>query len=117
VADNPAITLPLTAFDIASQATLLAVLQALQDLTGKVDALMTEDAAVAAAAADIDTKITAANEMLSSLQALILALQAEVAAGHLSQATLDALAKAQSDTGTFAAALQADVTTDTPPAP
>ncbi len=114
----PAISLPLTAFDIASQETLLAVQQALADLILKVEALMTEDQTVAAAAARLEADATTENATLTALQGLITALQAQVAAGQpVSDATNAALAAAVAHVDTVTATGTADVTADTPPAP
>jgi ABC-type transporter Mla subunit MlaD len=95
--------------DIARQSTLEQVLTALAALTSKVDALMSEDATVAAEVAAEETDLTS---LTASYQALAAALSAETG---LSQPTLDALAafKTQLDTLTTTAA--ASVPASTPP--
>lgn len=106
---------PLFTTDIARQSTLTQVLAAVQDLSRKADIIMSQDAAAAAAAARIETDEVAVLAVLGSMQSLITALQAEVAAGHLSQATMDALARAQADMDTLSVQAQADAAADAPP--
>jgi peptidoglycan hydrolase CwlO-like protein len=102
--------------DVARQSTLEQVQAALTDLAAKVDQLMSEDSTVAAEAAAIETDVTNLTTAVTALQSLISSLQAEVTAGALSPATMDALAKAEADLGTITSTAQADVTADTPPA-
>jgi ABC-type transporter Mla subunit MlaD len=93
--------------DIARQSTLEQVLAALADLTTKVDALMSEDSAVAAEVAAEETDLAS---LTASYQALAAALSNE---SGLSQPTLDALAafKTQLDTLTTTAAASVPVVT------
>lgn len=72
---------------------------------------MSQDQTIAAEAADEETSIQAATVALSSIQGLLSALQAE---GQLSQPTLDAAAKVQSDLDTLATTAQSDLTADQP---
>jgi hypothetical protein len=106
----------------AQQAGFAAVLQAIADLTAqvtsltdKVDILMTEDATVAAEVQQIASDEALTLAALRSLQALVQALQAEVAAGNLSQATMDALSQAQADMAALRTEAEADVAADSPP--
>lgn len=108
---------PLIAVDIARQSTLTQILSSLQDLSRKVDILMTEDATVSAEVTQIAADEAATLTAIRSLQALVAALQAEVAAGNLSQATLDALAQAQAASDALRTEAEADVAADSPPAP
>jgi chromosome segregation ATPase len=112
--------------DIARQSTqqagFAAVLQALtalttrvSSLTDKVNILMTEDATVAAEVAQIEADTAATLTAIRSVQALFTQLQAEVAAGNLSQTTLDALTKAQQDVAALSTEAQADAAADAPP--
>lgn len=96
---------------------LRSTLAAVQLLNRKVDTLMSEDATVAAEVTEIEADQAAIKTALESTQALVVALQAEVAGGNLSQATLDALTQAQSDLDALNAEAQADVATDTPAPP
>lgn len=101
--------------DIARQSALDRVLAAVTDLSGKVDVLMTQDAIVAAAVSRIEADQQAVLTAVNSLQALIETLQAEVAAGTLTPATMDALAKATADMDALKATAEADVAKDIPP--
>lgn len=76
---------------------------------------MSQDASVAAAAARIEADETDVLAALRSQQALIASLQTEVAAGNLSQATQDALAKAQADMDKLRTEADADVAANAPP--
>lgn len=110
---------PLFTTDIArqssQQAGFNAILAAIAALSGRIDELMTQDAATAAIAAKIETDQQAVLTALGSVQSLFAELETEVAAGSLSQATMDALTKAQTDMDALAATAAADVTADTPP--
>lgn len=112
--------------DIARQSTqqdgVAAVLRAIaaqaakiDSLTDKVSILMTEDAAVAAAAQAEEADIKATLAAVRSLQGLVTSLQAEAAAGHLSAATMDALTQAQHDLAVLRGEAAADVVADAPP--
>ena len=110
------------ATDIARQSTLnqllsgqAALTTAVADLSRRVDILMSQDASVAAAAARIEADEAAVLAALRSIQGLVEALQAEVAAGNLSQATMDALAKAQADMDALRTEAEADAAADAPP--
>ena len=105
-----------SSFAAVNQA-IAAVAATLQTLTDKVNILMTEDATVAAEAAQIEADQAATKTALESVQALLVTLQGEVTSGsaQLSQATLDALAKAQTDMDALAAEAAADATQDAPP--
>jgi uncharacterized coiled-coil protein SlyX len=102
---------------LAQQATILDGMahlsKQLSTLNRKVTKMGTEDATVAAEVADIDAQATVTNTALTSVQALLVALQAE---GNLSPATLAALTQAQTDMDALSAQAQADVAADTPPA-
>jgi hypothetical protein len=113
---------PLISTDIARQSTLLSVfgelLAAIQGLSNQIGILMTQDATTAAEAADIDAKVGLTNTAMGSVQALLVALQQELATGTaLSPATVEALQQAQTDMDALAASAQADVATDTPAPP
>lgn len=101
--------------DIARQSTLTQVLAAVQDLSRKVDILMTEDATVAATAARIEANVSATATAVNSMQALIESLKTEVAAGHLSPATMTALSQADSDLSALRSGAEADAAADSPP--
>ena len=105
--------------DIARQTTqqkgIAAVLQAISALSAKVDLIMTEDAAVAAKIQQISDDTAATLAAVRALQSLITALQAEVSAGNLSQATLDALDAATAASDALRGEAEGDVTSDTPP--
>lgn len=110
---------PLFTDDVARQSLMnqgFAALQAaVAALSRKVDDLMSQDASVAAAAARIEADETDVLAALRSQQALIASLQTEVAAGNLSQATQDALAKAQADMDKLRTEADADVAANAPP--
>jgi hypothetical protein len=110
---------PLFSDDIARQSLMnegFAALQAaVAALSRKVDDLMSQDASTAAAAARIEADEQDVLAALRSQQALITALQAEVAAGHLSQATVDALNQAQADMDKLRTEADADVAANAPP--
>lgn len=100
--------------DVARQSTLTQILGIAQDLARKVDILMSQDASTAAAAARIEVDEEAVLTALRSQQALLVALQAEVAAGNLSPATQAALVKAQADMDALRTEAEADVAADNP---
>ena len=106
---------PLITTDIARQSTLTQILTAVQDLSRRMDILMSEDATVAATAARLETAATAEAAAISALQGLVVALQNEPA--PLSQATLDALDAAEKHVTAATAAGTADVEADSPPPP
>ena len=85
-----------TSADRAVLNGLAASVQTIQTTLGKI---MSEDATIAATAADIETDVTALKTAIASSAALIASLQAEVAAGAttVSAATMAALAQARTD--------------------
>lgn len=99
-------------FGVAQQSTLLAVQQQLTALQTKVDKIMTQDATLAAIAADISADETKQTAALGTIQALVASLQAEVAAGGASPATVAALQAAQAAEDAFTTSIQ---TAATPP--
>ena len=116
----------LFAFDIARQSTqqqgfaavlqVLAVISAkISSLTDKVNILMSEDATVGPEIAQLLADQQATLTAVRSLQGLLVALQAEVDAGNLSQATLDAITQAQQAEAALRAEAEADVAADSPP--
>jgi hypothetical protein len=110
---------PLFSDDIARQSLMAegfaAVQAAVAALSRKVDALMSQDQSVAAAAARIEADEQDVLAALRSQQALIASLQAEVAAGNLSPATQAALAQAQADMDKLRTEADADVAANAPP--
>lgn len=78
----------------------------LKTINGKLDKIMSQDAAVAAVAADIETQVTNLANVMSSVKGTVDQLLAEVAAGtsSISAATLSRL---QSDQATLDAAISA----------
>ena len=84
----------------------------------KLGVLMSEDAAVAAAAADLTADAAALTTAVTALQGLVTALQAEVASNPdvVQPATLTALQAAQAAVDAITATAGADVTADQPPA-
>jgi septal ring factor EnvC (AmiA/AmiB activator) len=107
----------MTAGFAAVNQALAAIAAQLTTLTDKVNILMTEDATVAAAAAQIEADQAATKTALESVQALLVTLQGEVSSGsaQLSPATLAALAQAQTDMDALAAEAAADASSDAPP--
>jgi septal ring factor EnvC (AmiA/AmiB activator) len=107
----------MTASFAAVNQALAAIAAQLTTLTDKVNILMTEDATVAAAAAQIEADQAATKTALESVQALLVTLQGEVSSGsaQLSPATLAALAQAQTDMDALAAEAAADASSDAPP--
>jgi hypothetical protein len=86
-------------------------------LLTRMEQLMSEDAAVAAAAADLQTDAANLTTAVTALQGLITALQAEVASNPnvVQPATLTALQAAQAAVDAITGTASADVTADTPP--
>ena len=84
----------------------------------KLGVLMSEDAAVAAAAQDLQADAAALTTAVTALQGLVTALQAEVASNPdvVQPATLTALQAAQAAVDAITATAGADVTADQPPA-
>ena len=80
---------------------------------------MSEDAAVLAVVTDEQAQITALGTAVGALQALVVALQADVAAGStaLQPGTLQLLQAADASLDTLAQTGAADVATDTPAPP
>ncbi len=99
--------------------SLAAIQASLDRLNEKVNLIMSEDAAVAAAAADLTADAAALTTAVTALQGLVTALQAEIASNPdvVQPATLAALATAQAAVDTVTGTASADVTADTPPAP
>lgn len=89
-----------------------AILAALNRIEQKVDQLMSEDQTIAAEAAAEETDIQAIGAALTSIQALLTALQGE---GNLSPATQAAAAQVQTDLGNLAATAQSDLSADQAP--
>ena len=92
------------------QSSLVAIQEILTTLSGKVDALMSEDATVAGEVAAEETDLTS---LTSSYQALATALESE---DGLSPTTLAALATFKSQLDTLTGTVAADVPV-TPPVP
>jgi small-conductance mechanosensitive channel len=94
---------------------ILALLARLEE---KVNQIMSEDAAVAAAAADLQTDAATLTTALTALQGIVAALQAEVANNPnvVQPATLTALQTAQAAVDAITGTASADVTADQPPA-
>jgi hypothetical protein len=97
---------------------LKAILGSLARIETQLEKIMSEDAAVLAVVTDEEAQIAALGGSVTALQALVIALQAEVATGGtaLQPGTLAALQAAQTSLDTLAATGAADVATDTPPA-
>lgn len=113
---------PLFTADIARQSTLTVIRQALADLTailssvnGKLDIIMSQDAAVAATTARLEAAATAEAAAISALQGLVVALRNEP--GPLSPEVLAALETAEAHVTAATATGTADVAADIPPAP
>lgn len=92
-------------FTSADRALMYRIAASLDDITQRLDAIMSEDATIAATAADIEADVAALKTSIASSAALIASLQAELAAGttSVSQATMDALAQAKADLDAVAA--------------
>jgi hypothetical protein len=88
------------------------ILALLAQLNEKVDKLMSEDAAVAAAAADLTADAASLTTAVTALQGLITAVSAE----NVSPATITALQQAQAAVDAITATAGSDVTADQPPA-
>jgi chromosome segregation ATPase len=105
--------------DLASIRESLARIEA-QNATiiEQIGKLMSEDAAVAAAAADLQTDAANLTTAITALQGIVTALQAEVANNPdvVQPATLTALQTAQAAVDAITATAGADVTADQPPA-
>jgi chromosome segregation ATPase len=89
------------------------ILTVVQQIQTEMRQLMSQDATIAAEAADEETQITSISNSLSSIQALLGALQGEQG---LSDATIAAAVKVQTDLDALGVTAAADVTADTPPA-
>jgi hypothetical protein len=89
----------------ADRALMYRIAASLDDITQRLDAIMSEDATIAATAADIEADVTALRAAMASSAALIASLQAEIAAGAtvVSDATMAALAQAKTDLDAVAA--------------
>jgi chromosome segregation ATPase len=85
--------------------TLNSLAATMKTALQQIGKIMSEDATIAATAADIETDVNALKQAMASSAALIASLQAEVAAGSatVSQATMDALAQAKTDLDAVAA--------------
>jgi hypothetical protein len=92
-------------FTSADRALMYRIAASLDDITQRLEAIMSEDATIAATAADIEADVTALKASMASSAALIASLQAEIAAGAtvVSDATMAALAQAQADLDAIAA--------------
>lgn len=92
-------------FTSADRALMYRMAASLDDITQRLDAIMTEDATIAATAADIEADVALLKTAAASSAAAIAALQAEVAAGTTSvtPATMALLATAQADLDAVAA--------------
>jgi uncharacterized protein (UPF0335 family) len=88
------------------------ILAQLARLNEKVDRIMSEDATVAAAAADLQADAASLTTAVTALQGLITSLQGET----VSPATLTALQTAQAAVDAITATAGSDVTADQPPA-
>lgn len=88
------------------------ILRVLNAIDQKLEKLMSEDAAVAAAAADLTADAASLTTAVTALQGLITAVQDE----DVSPATLEALQTAQAAVDAITATAGADVTADQPPA-
>ena len=86
-------------FTTADRALLYRIAAGIDNLQTKMGQIMSEDATIAATAADIEADVAALKTSMASSAALIASLQAELAAGttSVSQATMDALAQAKAD--------------------
>jgi peptidoglycan hydrolase CwlO-like protein len=100
-------------FTDADRDLLGRIAAGIDTLITKMEELMSEDAAVAAAAADLTTQAANLTTAVTALQALITAVQTE----NVSPATVTALQNAQAAVDAIAGTASADVTADQPPAP
>jgi hypothetical protein len=94
----------------ARQSTLQQVLAIVQQLQVEVSKLVTQDATIAAIAADLSADATKQTAALGTIQALVSSLQAEVAAGGASPATVAALQAAQAAEDAFTTSIQSSAT-------
>ena len=92
-------------FTSADRAVLNRLAASVNTMTTTLGKIMSEDATIAATAADIEADVAALKTSMASSAALIASLQAELAAGttSVSQATMDALAQAKADLDAVAA--------------
>lgn len=88
------------------------ILAQLAQLNEKVDQIMSEDASVAAVAADLQADAASLTTAVTALQGLITSLQGE----SVSPATVQALQTAQAAVDAITGTASADVTADQPPA-
>jgi hypothetical protein len=86
-------------FTSADRAVLAGLAASVKTITTTLGKIMSQDADIAATAADIETDVTALKASMASSAALIASLQAEIAAGAtvVSDATMAALAQAKAD--------------------
>jgi chromosome segregation ATPase len=86
-------------FTSADRALMYRIAASLDDITQKLETIMSQDDAIAATAADIEADVEALKTSMASSAALIASLQAEIAAGAtvVSDATMAALAQAKAD--------------------
>jgi hypothetical protein len=105
-------------FTRADRALLNRIAVSIDTLLIQMKELMSEDAAVAAAAADLTTDAANLTTAVQALQGLVTALQAEVANNPnvVQPATLTALQTAQAAVDAITGTASGDVTTDQPPA-
>ena len=105
-------------FTRADRALLNRIAAGTDTLLAKMEELMSEDAAVAAAAADLTTDAANLTTAVTALQGLVTALQAEVTSNPnvVQPATLTALKTAQAAVDAITGTASADVTADQPPA-
>jgi len=105
-------------FGDADRDILSRIAAGIDTLLAKMEKLMSEDAAVAAAAADLATDAASLTAAVTALQGLVTALTAEIASNPdvVQPATLTALQTAQAAVDAITGTASADVTTDTPPA-
>ena len=92
-------------FTSADRAVLNGLAASVKTIQTTLGRIVSEDAIVAATAADIEADVAALKTSEASSAALIASLQAEIAAGtaSVSQATMDALAQAKTDLDAVAA--------------
>jgi peptidoglycan hydrolase CwlO-like protein len=92
-------------FTSADRAVLNQLAATMKTVTTTLGKIMSEDATIAATAADIEADVTALKTAMASSAALIASLQAEIAAGTtaVSPSTMAALAQAKTDLDAVAA--------------
>jgi hypothetical protein len=107
-----------TPFTHSDRALLSRIAAGIDTLTQKMEKLMSEDAAVAVAAADLATDAASLTTAVTALQGLVTALTAEIASNPdvVQPATLTALQTAQAAVDAITGTASADVTADQPPA-